>query len=65
MSGNKRGPKPAPEGLKSEMLWWRVPRFPVDVYQHLLDEQKRIENISGLEIPLSKVLEGIVKKSMN
>ncbi len=40
---------------------WRIP---YDIYQLLTNEQERIEKDIGAKLPLSKVLHGIVKKTL-
>ena len=47
---------------KSINLHWRVP---FDIYQLLKEKQKKIESDTGIKCPMSKVLEGVVKKSLN
>ncbi len=65
-SGNKRKNKKETRGRKtlekpSIQVSWRIPH---DIYQLLEAEQKILEEYTGLEFPLSKVLASIVKKEL-
>lgn len=65
-SGNSRT-KPETRGRKplknpSIQVSWRIKH---DIYQLLLNEQKRIEKEMGSKPDLSRVLEGLVKKHLS
>ncbi len=57
--------KPETRGRKklenpSVQVSWRIP---FDVYQLLEKEQERVKKLTGLDVALSKVLQGVVVKS--
>jgi hypothetical protein len=59
ISGKKRGrPRNA---IESVQVSWRIP---ADIYQLLEKEKARIDKATFSDIPLSKVLQGIVKKQL-